>query len=165
MTCDPLRSPEMSFRERGGWWVVGQFGLFGAVAVAAWIDGPEISGGEAWAVAVGGVLLVAGATLAALAFAALGFEVTIYPEPVEGSSLATGGVYRYARHPIYGGVILLFVGGMLLVDSAVGLMLAVCLVPFFWAKSSHEEQRLRRLHPEYGDYCDRVRRRLIPFVV
>ncbi|NNC74295.1 MAG: isoprenylcysteine carboxylmethyltransferase family protein [Acidimicrobiia bacterium] len=155
----------MSFRDRGGWWVVAQFLLFGAIAVAAWTEGPEVSGGALWATIVGFVLLADGATLAVLAFSALGFNVTIFPKPAEGSLLATEGVYRFARHPIYGGVILLFVGGMLLVDSLIGLGLAVALVPFFWAKAEHEEGLLAHRHPEYESYRSGVRWRLIPFLL
>ncbi|MBT8196985.1 MAG: isoprenylcysteine carboxylmethyltransferase family protein [Acidimicrobiia bacterium] len=154
----------MSFRDRGGWWVAAQFALFGAIAVAAWTDGPEISDGALWATILGFALMADGFLLAVLAFGAMGFNVTIFPEPANDSVLATTGVYRFVRHPIYGGVILLFVGGMLLVDSLIGLVLALALIPFFWAKAGHEEVRLIERHPAYAAYRDQVRWRLIPFI-
>ena len=70
----------------------------------------------------------------------------------------------YARHPIYGGVFLFLLGTAMIVDSVLGTVLALGLLPFFYLKSTYEERQLRIRYPEYHSYQQRVPRRLIPFV-
>lgn len=76
-----------------------------------------------------------------------------------------GGPYSLVRHPIYGGVILIFVGLSIKGGNIYALLLSLLLIPFFYAKSRHEERLLEAQFPEYDEYQLRVRRRVLPWVL
>lgn len=78
-------------------------------------------------------------------------------------SLITGGIYRYVRHPIYAGDILLLVGLELALNS--WLVLAV-FIPLFVVirQALDEEALLSRVFPDYAAYCIRTKR-FIPFLL
>ena len=77
-------------------------------------------------------------------------------------SLTTGGIYRYIRHPIYTGDIVLLVGLELALNS--WLVLAVIVPLVITVKQAlAEEALLRQAFPSYQAYCDRTKR-FIPFV-
>lgn len=143
--------------------MVAQFGLFVAVIGAGRLSGPEAVGG-AWQTA-GNALFVAGLALGALGALPLGRRLSPFPQPVPAAQLRTTGIFGLVRHPIYGGVILLFAGIAVRSGSWVAMVLAATLVPFFWAKSRHEERLLEKRFPEYAEYRQKVRRRLLPFLV
>ena len=69
------------------------------------------------------------------------------------------GPFALVRHPIYGGVILGFVGLSLKGGNVYAAVLSLLLVPFFYAKTEHEERLLAAQFPEYVEYRQRVRRR------
>jgi protein-S-isoprenylcysteine O-methyltransferase Ste14 len=77
--------------------------------------------------------------------------------------LVTEGIYRYVRHPIYTGDVLLLVGLELALNS--WLVVAV-LIPLavFVRQALAEEALLSRVFPEYAAYCQRTKR-FIPFLV
>jgi protein-S-isoprenylcysteine O-methyltransferase Ste14 len=72
------------------------------------------------------------------------------------------GVYRYVRHPIYAGDLLMLTGLQLALNS--WLVLAV-LLPFgvVLKRTAAEEGLLVERFPEYSQYQQRTKR-LIPFV-
>jgi 2-amino-4-hydroxy-6-hydroxymethyldihydropteridine diphosphokinase len=156
-------SPEKDWK--AGALVVGQFLLFLGVAAAISVDG-SLPEGEVTALRVVGALLaVVGVIMAFVASRRLGPAVSPSPLPREGGSLVVTGPYRYARHPIYGGVTMTLLGTALFLDSIAGTVVAAVLVPYFWMKSSYEERHLRIRYPGYRAYQQVVHRRLIPFVV
>ena len=77
-------------------------------------------------------------------------------------SLTTKGIYRYIRHPIYTGDIVLLTGLELALNS--WLVLAV-IVPLVIAvkQALAEEVLLAQVFATYPDYCKRTKR-FIPFV-
>lgn len=150
---------------RGRYWVGAQLILILVIAIAIVIDGSLPSAGRSLMSIGGGLLLVAGALTASLAVRALGRSLTPMPEPIPGAEFVETGIYARARHPIYGGVVLLMLGASLLLASLWATLLSAGLLVFFWAKSSYEERRLRVAYPGYRAYRGRVRRRMIPFLV
>lgn len=149
------------FTAKGGWWVVAQVVLLGALA-AAWL-----LWGEGWgwvAVGAGAVLAASGAGLAGGGLWALRRHLTPYPTPLHDAALVEHGPYRLARHPIYGGIVLGGLGLSVADGNWPGLALAAALGGLFWGKSGFEEGRLLAHFPGYEAYRDRVRRRLIPWV-
>lgn len=145
--------------------VGGQFVMFLLAAGALAYDGtlPE---GEVTAFGVVGALLaMSGLFLAFVSSRRLGPSVTPSPVPREGAQMVMSGPYRYARHPIYGGVSLVLLGTALFLDSVYGVAAAVVAFSFFWAKSIYEEQQLRMRFPGYRRYREVVHRRFIPFVI
>jgi 2-amino-4-hydroxy-6-hydroxymethyldihydropteridine diphosphokinase len=145
--------------------VVGQFVLFLAVAVAISFDGALPEGEVTVLRVVGAALAMAGMVLAFVSSRRLGPAMTASPIPKEHGSLVIAGPYRYVRHPIYGGVILILLGTSLFLDSAAGSVSAALLIPYFWMKSSFEERQLRMHFSGYQAYQQVVHRRLIPFVI
>jgi protein-S-isoprenylcysteine O-methyltransferase Ste14 len=89
----------------------------------------------------------------------LGRSLTIYPSP-RGSHLERG-PYRFVRHPIYGGGILVALG-VALASSPVALAPALALVPFFLVKARYEERLLAQADHGYAEYLVRVRSRFFP---
>ncbi len=141
-----------------------QFVWFVAIAVAMASDGNLPEGEATLTRIVGGAMTVLGAGLSYVSLRRLGPGMTALPEPKEEGALIETGPYALARHPIYGGVILWLFGTSLFLDSIVGTVLSLSLVPFFYIKSLYEERRLRIAYAGYGAYRLRVRRRMIPFV-
>ena len=73
------------------------------------------------------------------------------------------GLYRYVRHPIYVGDLLLLLGFELSLNSWLVLGV-VLLIPVVLMKAIQEERTLMNSLPGYALYCARTKR-FIPFVV
>lgn len=78
-------------------------------------------------------------------------------------AVVSRGVYRYLRHPIYVGDLLLLFGLELALNSWLVLGVAV-LTPVVLARAIHEEELLKTRLAGYREYC-RTSKRFIPFVV
>jgi len=76
----------------------------------------------------------------------------------------SSGPYAWVRHPMYSGVMLLFLGAPLLVGSWWGLALAPLFAVLFAVRAGIEERALVAGLPGYADYAARVRYRLMPGV-
>ncbi|HWG56914.1 MAG TPA: isoprenylcysteine carboxylmethyltransferase family protein [Gaiellaceae bacterium] len=114
--------------------------------------------------AAGALVAAAGAALAGWAARTLGRSLTPFPRPREDATLVTAGPFAYARHPIYGGGTLFFVGTGL-VTSRAATAAAVALAALWWGKARVEERHLAARFPDYAAYRRRVRSRFLPFVV
>jgi protein-S-isoprenylcysteine O-methyltransferase Ste14 len=109
-----------------------------------------------------GVLLAAyGVVLLVRGAAALGSSLSPFPRPSEGASLREGGIYGRARHPIYGGVLLLALGWSLAL-SPLALVATALLWILLELKSRYEERMLAERYPEFEAYRERVGRRFFP---
>jgi len=93
----------------------------------------------------------------------LGRNLTPFPRPRPGGELVTAGVYAHARHPIYGGVLLIAIGWSLAHASLATLTAAALLWLLFEAKSRYEERVLAAAYPAYPAYAAATRR-FVPFV-
>jgi len=113
--------------------------------------------------AVGAVLFTAGLVMAILGRLHLGDNWSdIESAPLRQAVVDTG-IYRYVRHPIYGGDLLLLLGFELSVNS--WLVLGVGLVvPYVLWRAAREEALLAEALPGYAAYRRRTRR-FVPFVV
>ena len=149
---------------RGAGWVAAQVVIFGAALAAAVWDGGS-AGDMAWLPWVGRAAIAAGALEMVLGLRALGRNLTAFPEPLEDATLVRTGIYRLARHPIYGANVLLLVGLGLHQSSVAGIIVGGAAAAFFWAKAGHEEERLARRYPGYEEYRAVVSHRLIPWVL
>jgi protein-S-isoprenylcysteine O-methyltransferase Ste14 len=106
---------------------------------------------------------ILGTVIALIAAINLGKNLTPLPRPKEHAELIQGCLYRFVRHPIYFGVIMLSVGWGLIQQSTLVWLYIVIIVIFFDIKSRKEEQWLQAKFSAYADYQGRVRK-LIPWV-
>lgn len=110
--------------------------------------------GLAFVLVIGGLLLDG---IAAGTFRRLGTP----PEPWKPTTaLATGGLYRFSRNPIYLGFGLTYIGFAVAMDSPIALaMLPPCLIVIDRFVIAREERYLSaRFGAEYEAYKGRVRR-------
>lgn len=108
------------------------------------------------------VFLTAG--LAVMMAAILAFrrlQTTINPlKPNAATSLATGGVFRLSRNPMYLAMLLILIA----ISLGIGALASIFLLPGFIAyitifQIHPEEQAMRELfHDDYAFYCQQVRR-------
>ena|ERR1051326_1670464 len=78
--------------------------------------------------------------------------------------LVQHGPYRWVRHPIYTGLILMLFGTVLVLGRAAGLISLALAFLSFWIKLRDEETLMLQHFPnQYRAYQERVKR-LIPFV-
>jgi protein-S-isoprenylcysteine O-methyltransferase Ste14 len=152
--------------EKGEWYVVIQFILFGLIFAAPFLT-PQLS---SWSIPwdtigrVLGVLLIGiGGILALAGLVNLGPNLAVVPHPKDDASLVEYGAYKIVRHPIYSGIILGAFGWALFMNSLPTLLLAAILFLFFDIKSRREEKWLSRKFENYPAYQQRVRK-LVPFI-
>ena len=151
---------------RGEWFVVAQVTLmllvfFGPRSSAGWPGAPfpfprSCSFVGAGMLVIGGLVLVAG-------ILRLGPGLSPLPYPKDGAALIETGIYGLARHPMYGGGILLAFGWSLFVQGWFTLGYSVVLFAVLDFKSRQEEKWLKEKFPGYDEYQRRVRR-FFPFI-
>jgi protein-S-isoprenylcysteine O-methyltransferase Ste14 len=76
----------------------------------------------------------------------------------------SSGPYAFVRHPMYSGIMLFFVGVPLLLGSWWGVAIAPVFAILFAIRARIEERALVEGLPDYADYAERVRYRLVPGV-
>jgi protein-S-isoprenylcysteine O-methyltransferase Ste14 len=154
--------PELGARGEG--WVVAQFILLAAIALSALVGLGWTGSLEVLAIVAGVALMAVGGLLVVLGGVQLGSSLTPFPAPRVGGELSAGGVYALARHPMYGGGILIALGWSILFGSVVGFVLTLLLAIFFELKARREEAWLVDHYPGYASYRERTRRKLLPWL-
>jgi len=81
-----------------------------------------------------------------------------------GQQVVASGPYRYVRHPMYSGIILLFISLPLALGSGWGLGVGMLIGALFCLRTALEDRMLQRELPGYADYARQVRFRLMPGV-
>ena len=81
-----------------------------------------------------------------------------------GQTVADKGPYRLVRHPMYAVSLAVWFWLPLALGSFIALPVAALIAPIIVLRLLNEEKILRRELPGYAEYCQRTRRRLIPFV-
>ncbi len=88
-----------------------------------------------------------------------------FPSPRSEAVLTTTGAFQYIRHPIYTGILLVFLAYSLASASFYKLAITIVLGFFFQIKSAYEERLLSEKFSEYIDYQKRTGKflpRLLP---
>jgi len=116
-----------------------------------------------WLVIVSNIIIVFAYYLVFLAFKENAFAGRTV-EVFEGQKVIDTGPYALVRHPMYAGVIPLFLFTPLALGSywALVAFLPICGVVII--RALNEEEVLLRDLPGYNDYCKRVKYRLVPFI-
>jgi len=161
----PSKPSKSSTKGNGVGFVVMQAILLGLL-----FFGPvRLNAGEACGVqnallqSLGYGIFIFGTIIALIAAINLGKNLTPLPRPKENAELIQGGLYRFVRHPIYFGVIVLSLGWGLIQQLTLVWLYVVIIAIFFDIKSRKEEQWLVDRFPAYTDYQGRVRK-LIPWI-
>lgn len=154
-----MRAPDLG--ERGQGWVWLQALIMAAIPTVgglapSWPDGWRIP-----MLALGAVVVLAACGMLVVGFLAIGGSFAVAPAPAQRATLVTTGVYALARHPIFGGWILVGLG-FAVAFSPWALPLAGLLALELWGKSVVEERQLEARYPDYAEYRRRVPRRFFP---
>ena len=107
---------------------------------------------------VAGVFVASGLLVVVLAGARLGGALTPSPIPRDSGELATTGLYRFVRHPIYSALFLASIGLALRGASLGHVLVLVALVVLISFKARAEEAMLFKKFEGYGQYASRVGR-------
>lgn len=79
-----------------------------------------------------------------------------------GHTVCTTGPYKYVRHPMYVGVILIMLCYPLSLGSLYSLIPAVIIGILFFIRTALEDKTLQEELPGYREYAQKVRYRLLP---
>jgi len=135
--------------------VAGQFVLIGILVLLPgrqdWPVPAALKVACSIATIIGLAVMVIGAT-------GLGRGLTATPLPNAHAKLRTGGLYRYARHPIYSGLLLTMASITVASGSVSRLLTLGVLVLLLTVKARWEETRLMRRIEGYADYAARTPR-------
>jgi protein-S-isoprenylcysteine O-methyltransferase Ste14 len=118
------------------------------------LDGPWVFAAAAIQLTGGALTLDAARRIDVLVLSGL------KPEPAQTDDLVAAGTYRFVRHPIYLGWVLLVWGDTVMTTgrlafAAISTVYLVVAVPF-------EERSLRRRFASYAAYAQQVRWRILP---
>jgi len=135
--------------------VAGQFVLIGILVLLPgrhdWAVPAALKVACSIATVIGLAVMVVGAT-------GLGRGLTATPLPNAQAKLRTGGLYRYARHPIYSGLLLTMAAITVASGSVSRLLTLGVLVLLLTVKARWEETRLVQRFEGYADYAARTPR-------
>lgn len=135
--------------------VTGQFVLIGILVLLPhrhdWSVPAALTVACSIAAMVGLVVMVIGAT-------GLGRGLTATPLPNVHAQLRTGGLYRFVRHPIYSGLLLMMASFTVVSGSVFRLLTLGVLVALLTVKARWEETRLGQRFTGYADYAARTPR-------
>ena len=137
-----------------GWLLVAAQGLmFGLVAVTAFLPGPTLF----VSLFLGLALVVAGAVVVLVTRASLGRSLTPLPQP-NGAGMVSGGLYRWVRHPMYAGLVVICLGVAVGTGGLWCYVAVVLLAAFFAFKAREEERFLVGAYEGYAAYGAQVGR-------
>jgi len=145
----------MSERNIGRAWVIAQFVL---LVVLILLPGGGDWRTPWWVDALGFSAVGLGLAVVAIGGRGLGSALTPTPVPNEHGRLSTDGPYRFVRHPIYSGVLLVVVGLVVRSGSLLTLMVGFATFVFFDRKAAWEERRLVARYDGYEAYAERTPR-------
>jgi protein-S-isoprenylcysteine O-methyltransferase Ste14 len=74
------------------------------------------------------------------------------------------GVYRIVRHPQYLGIIMLILGGPLLLESIMAIIIGICIATILVIRINGEEKMLIEELDGYIEYMQKVKHRLLPYI-
>ena len=137
--------------------------LFAMMALSAFDHRMGWSTVPVWLCLLGDVLVAAGLSIAMLVIIQNSYAAaTITVEA--GQTLASDGLYKFVRHPMYVGDLVMMVGMPLALGSHWGLLFVIPSVLLLVFRILDEERLLTGELPGYREYARRVRYRLVPNV-
>ena len=92
------------------------------------------------------------------------FSTMVRLQTDRGHTVATGGPYRFVRHPGYVGFIITSITLPLILGSLYGLILAALSCVFLIVRTALEDRTLQAELEGYAEYAKKVRYRLVPHI-
>jgi len=111
---------------------------------------------------IGLTLSVLGLLIIIISLLQLNKSLSPFPSPKKGSKLVISGLYSIVRHPIYFGILTMFLGYSLYCDNWSQLLITFVLAILFHFKSEYEEKMLLQKFPSYKAY-KKSTSKIIPF--
>jgi len=133
-------------------WVIGIVGAYTNFFYLA-VEGHDNLGGT--------LLQIVGLFLAVFAMISLNRSIGFV---AANRGVKSDGMYRWVRHPLYMAYMVSFFGFLLNHFTVHNLLVYTIMATCLYLRSRSEERVLLR-DPEYQEYSQRVRYRLIPFVI
>ena len=85
-------------------------------------------------------------------------------EVEKGQKVITTGPYSIVRHPMYMGVLLMYLFTPIALGSYWAIIFFLPLIPLIVVRLLNEEEVLSRELPGYKEYCQKTRYYLVPFI-
>ncbi|PNH11878.1 putative protein-S-isoprenylcysteine O-methyltransferase [Tetrabaena socialis] len=145
-----------TFGKRGEQWLLAQ-----VAAVAMLLFPPLVLKGLVDFLAT--VSLTAGLVFMVSALFSLGRSISPLPQPRKKHQLVVSGIYGYARHPMYGGLLLAALGLAVLTRNETRLAITAVLWWVLENMVSVEESALSGRYAEYTEYRSKVKK-FLPFL-
>ncbi len=144
--------------------ITGSFvAIFAAMAFSAFDHRFGWSAVPAWLSVIGDVLVAAGLGIAMLVVVQNSYAAaTVTVET--GQTLVSGGLYKFVRHPMYVGNVIMMVGMPLALGSYWGLFVLIPGIMVLVFRILDEEKLLTQELTGYREYAQRVPYRLVPYV-
>lgn len=121
------------------------------------------SGVPAWACVLADLLVLLGYVIVFFVFRENSYTSRIV-EVVEGQKVVTTGPYSLVRHPMYAGVVLMYLATPIALGSFWALGFFVPVIVLIVVRALDEERVLMRDLEGYPEYAQKVRYRLVPGV-
>jgi protein-S-isoprenylcysteine O-methyltransferase Ste14 len=93
-----------------------------------------------------------------LAILQLNKNLTPFPTPKTDAELVTFGLYRYVRHPIYSGILLMTFGFGIHQENLWRIIISFLLLILFYFKTAYEKMLLLRKFKNYDSYRNKTGR-------
>jgi protein-S-isoprenylcysteine O-methyltransferase Ste14 len=114
---------------------------------------------------IGAVLGLAGFAVVLVTIYQNSFAIPVVRDQSDaGQTLVDTGVYGIVRHPMYAGLLVMFIGMALWLESYAGAIAVVVVLASLVPRILVEEKTLRQTLPGYPEYQSRIRYRLLPGV-
>ncbi len=137
--------------------------LFAMMAFSAFDHRMGWSTVPVWLCLLGDLLVAAGLSVAMLVVIQNSYAAaTITVEA--GQTVASGGLYKFVRHPMYAADLVMMVGMPLALGSYWGLLFVLPGIAVLVFRILDEEKLLTQDLPGYREYAQHVRYRLVPNV-
>ena len=147
----------MTKRLKGNLLVLGQFILIGLLIFVP-ASGLNTGVLSTFLAGVSLISMFIGFVILALSALALGKSLTAHPIPSKNAVLVTDGLYRFVKHPIYSGLILLGFGLTIAGGFFPHAIFFVALVLLLNYKASFEEKLLASTYAGYNEYSKKTGR-------
>jgi protein-S-isoprenylcysteine O-methyltransferase Ste14 len=147
----------MTKRLKGNLLVLGQFILI-ALLILVPSSGLNTGVFSTFLVSVSLTSMFIGIVILGLSALALGKSLTAHPMPGKNAVLVTDGLYRFVKHPIYSGLILLSFGLTITGGFFPHTIFFIALVVLLNYKASFEEKLLASTYAGYAEYSKKTGR-------